>query len=465
MKLDSSKLSSILKFNKIYLDENVESKLCSFIKNTLNTKNVLSFYLLTKLFKLTSFSKTTFSYIERSFTMIAESKDFVELDFIRVVKILRSSELLISSELEVYDSANTWLSYNLTERSKFAKELLLTVRFPLLSDATLNYLLYRSSSFSEITECYELFKKISESKEVVFQDKSSIYYKTRYCNQDMFDILLCGGFDTSRSRKVVGKVRQLDVKIFNAKVLPPMIMNRQYSSAVCVKGEVYIFGGLDENHTWISSVEKYSPFTKTWNKVADIHDERSWYCVCAFMSKVFVIGGHKKSTVTNSCLQFDTRDYSWKEVAGMNEARKRLACAVFEERIVVSGGSDNNFRKFNSVESYDVAADKFTPMPNMIGRRMGHNLVAVKNKLFVIGGNRFGNYEVFDSINNKFVLLQSRISFRCNKALSIGTKIYIFQAYKSFVVSCDVDEDEWSIKSSEATENISCFSCVRVPIY
>ena len=38
----------------------------------------------------------------------------------------------------------------------------------------------------------------------------------------------------------------------------------------------------------------------------------------------------------------------------MNEARLFEACAVFEERIVVSGGRSNNGHDLVSVESYDV---------------------------------------------------------------------------------------------------------------
>lgn len=41
---------------------------------------------------------------------------------------------------------------------------------------------------------------------------------------------------------------------------------------------------------------------------------------------------------TNSGLHFDKNNYSWKELVKMNEARSSAACAVFEERVVVSGG-------------------------------------------------------------------------------------------------------------------------------
>ena len=469
MELDVITLSSMLKLNVVFLYESIENKLCNFIKNKLNVQNSLTFYLLTKYFKLSSLIKTTFSYIERSFTMIVETKSFLELDVINIFKIFRSSNLLITSELEVFDSADKWLSYNIKERSKFAKDLLLTIRFPLLSECTLKYLLEKSSSFIDIKGCYKLLQEISERKGIVFQNKSSNYYKSRFCSQDMFDIYVCGGFD--KNAKAVGKVRQIHVNTFkNIEYFPSMMKDRTGSQAVCVNGEVYVFAGWNDSFKCINSVEKYSRSTKTWNIISSTYDKRQNFCACSFMSTVFVIGGNTDNTATNSCLRFDTKDCSWKEVAGMNEARTYAACAVFEERIVVCGGFGNrlrnNLRDFNSVESYDVTADAWTPMPNMIEPRMGHSLVAVVDKLFVLGGYKTdGACEVFERISNKFVNLKSVISFSSDQAFAIGTKIYILQGKKSFIVTYDFDKDEWSKEPSDATENIDAFSCAKLPVY
>ena len=184
------------------------------------------------------------------------------------------------------------------------------------------------------------------------------------------------------------------------------------------------------------------------------------------MDKVFIIGGTKQGARTDSCSQFDTKDYKWKEVARMKQAREYVACAVFERRLVVSGGWDNNLYDLNSVESYDVSADTWSPMPNMLERREEHSLIVNRNKLFAMGGYfTRGSYEVFESISNKFVSLRSPYSFGSNRALSIGSKLFIFQKRKSFVLSYDVDEDEWSEEPCKATKNIHGHCCVKLPIY
>ena len=80
-------------------------------------------------------------YTERCFPIVIETKNFFHLDFNLVVKILASSELNIHSEVEVLNAAINWLKHNIEERNKYAKQLLLKVRLPLLSEHALKYVL------------------------------------------------------------------------------------------------------------------------------------------------------------------------------------------------------------------------------------------------------------------------------------------------------------------------------------
>ena len=61
-----------------------------------------------------------------------------------------------------------------------------------------------------------------------------------------------------------------------------------------------------------------------------------------------------------------------------------------------------NYRNvLSSVEVYDHIADTWANMPNMIDHRCNHNLVAMGDKLFVIGHT----CEVYDGSADKFVLM------------------------------------------------------------
>ena len=64
---------------------------------------------------------------------------------------------------------------------------------------------------------------------------------------------------------------------------------------------------------------------------------------------------------------------------------------------------------------------------------------------------------------NKFVAIKSLPTTKLNQAISIGSKIFAFQHDSKSIFCYDVDEDEWTKESCEATKNIEYFSCVKLP--
>ena len=163
-----------------------------------------------------------------------------------------------------------------------------------------------------------------------------------------------------------------------------MLAPRLGFKVVCVKDELYVFGGQGYDNILEMVVGKYSFTSNEWTEVGRMYDDRKFFCICSFMKKILIIGGMVGIGIgrTNSCLNFDTNNNRWNKLAEMNEARSSAACAVFKERIVVAGGLSTN--RLNTVESYDVLPNKWSTMPKMNSGKYIHNLVVVKNKLFVI---------------------------------------------------------------------------------
>ena len=94
-----------------------------------------------------------------------------------------------------------------------------------------------------------------------------------------------------------------------------------------------------------------------------------------------------------------------------NERSKlNAACAVFEGNVVVAGGWDKGFNKLGSVAIYDVIADKWWSMPNMVSGKSGHSSVVLQNKLYVIGAVDVA-CEVYNKTSKKFV--EKRVRRKC----------------------------------------------------
>ena len=98
-------------FNQIKLNKDVETKIYNHIKTLITPQNVATYYHLSKLFSLNNLSEETKAYINCWFTTIAENKNFLELDIKLVKKVLLSSDLHITSEIEVFTAAGGWIRH------------------------------------------------------------------------------------------------------------------------------------------------------------------------------------------------------------------------------------------------------------------------------------------------------------------------------------------------------------------
>ena len=86
-------------------------------------------------------------------------------------------------------------------------------------------------SFIKNNQCVDILKEILVSKGNYFQNKSSNCYKSRYCNQNNFKVIIVGD---NMTNILNGDVNQIDgSNLRNVKVLPAMIQERRSSQEVC----------------------------------------------------------------------------------------------------------------------------------------------------------------------------------------------------------------------------------------
>ena len=443
------------------LNDDLENEIHTNVKDKCNVNNAVILYYLSHIFKLKSLPKISLKCIERCFQAIADTNNFQELYYILVNKILSSDELNIDSELEVLSAVESWISYNIKERSKHSKDLLLKIRFHLLSDHALKKTVNKSFFSNNERVCY-----IKRTLENNLQLKSNDFLcKPRHCNQNNFNIVFCGSFRTNNKRvKGLYGINANSLKYKNIISSQPYY-RKTAEHLFCIKDKIYILNRYFYESKVILSVDKYLETTKRWEKLADVDKNRHFYCACSFMNNIYVIGGKLKS-LTNSCIKFDTKDESWTEIASIKERRKSPACSVYEGRIVVSGGYDNG--ELNTVETYDHVADTWTNMPEMINRRFNHKSVAFKNKLFFLMGSS-QNCEMYDSICNKFSLLKLPQTYLSSYliapigAILVKNTILVFSNKTENVLVYDIKKEKWYIEKLKTTLNFERICYAKFP--
>ena len=115
------------------------------------------------------------------------------------------------------------------------------------------------------------------------------FNERRFCSQNKFNILLCGGYDCWDLNEVQRNILSIDLKNLNNVKSIRTINGRRRSVAVCIKDEVYLFGGQNVDYCRIMSIERYSSSFNTLRKVADMYDRREDYCACSFMDYIYFL--------------------------------------------------------------------------------------------------------------------------------------------------------------------------------
>ena len=448
--------------NNVLLSKELETKVCVYLKRKTNVRSVIMYYQLTSWIYLPNFVEFSKCYIWRCFLMVAETQQFLEVDYKYLSQIISSSELNITSELEVFKAAENWISYKRIDRSKYAKELLLKVRLPLLSDHTLDFLLSTDSFFLNNEECVVLMKEILKNKNV-YRNSLESGCNTRYCNHKMFDVFELRNGESTQLVQYDTNKNNLDCVINFSNIRVEV----NYFRPIFYNGTFYVFCFIEKCSKYKMSVRRYSSENSSWEHVAEYSNNRvKQFCVCGFMGKLYSIGGMFTTdsgySIINTCVQFDPIKDEIQEVKPMNRPRYLAACAVFEGRVVVSGGFSTH-----TAEVYDHVADKWSYMPGMTRERCGHGLVVVRNKLFAVGGG-VNSCEVFDSRSKKFVLVSSPPPAYFNfetiaGAVSKGNKVIIFRHFSKKVACYDLDKEQWSKEKYESDSIRTIHDCVKFP--
>ena len=267
----------------------------------------------------------------------------------------------------------------------------------------------------------------------MLNERTSVLYQTRYCAQKDFSIAVC----MNKSLKIIES---------------PFSLNDYGSSnqlcALYTHNSKVVTGGSDLyfiSNSWPScTFKKYPKSSKTFNILPPLLDERDDFHVCSFMQKIFVVGGYvtnERSSFRMSgyCVCYDKKRNKWAYIASMIETKINVSCAVFDGKLVVTGGrikkeDDAVLTSVKSVEAYNFHENKWTQLPDMLNERCFHSAVSIGNKLFVIGGRNSTTCEMFDSETNKFAYVKDvqhienigRFQLHFH-AVTLGNNIYVFK--------------------------------------
>ena len=138
----------------------------------------------------------------------------------------------------------------------------------------------------------------------MFNEKTSVLYQTRYCDQEDFSIAV-------RTYRITFSWDSYDQI--------GLVTNRRYDSKLFTCGsDLFMI-----SKTMGSCIfEKYSESCGKKIVLPSLLDKRSEFCVCSFMQKIYVIGGQSilKGShyfTISSCICYETETKKWSFITSM----------------------------------------------------------------------------------------------------------------------------------------------------
>ena len=298
-----------------------------------------------------------------------------------------------------------------------------------------------------------------------------VLYNNRYCNQDDFNILICGGRNHGKPVRNCFLINPFNFS--KTKELPSMLEPRYYCQTVAISSDLFVAGGYSSDGK-SNSIEMFSYKNKAWKNIDFPLNKLYKFCVCSFNKMLYIIGSGIIEDIvqkyTCCCSVYDVKTGKWSQKAETNAVRTNSSsCTVFEGKIVVTGGIYSCY----SVEAYDHHKSRWSYLPPMIEKRRWHASVSMGNKLFVIGGKKSLSCELFSSRSRKFVYLKHSLNIQVFhksflRSVCIGDKIVVCVMSKyglgTKICTYDVCKQKWLYCDSKFSTKYTAISCTKNPM-
>ncbi|VDM02254.1 unnamed protein product, partial [Schistocephalus solidus] len=418
---------------------------------SLTAENLAPTWAFASSLKIESLMETCIHLMQTQFKSFVCTDLFVNLPADTVLSLLRSDDLTVDSEEEVFAAISNWAgpgTEDVNERLKVhAPMMLREVRWLQTTAEFRNRLMESHPMFQNNFGCSRLMNLVVQWMNCADKDKLSCPFNRNRRPPQTFLIFgadknqkgwLVLSFDSDLQREervadmiwhhnatysVVGgsifeiggdystTVEEFLTKERRWRQRAPLTVGRSMHAAAVMKVEaeggekalIGVFGG--RKRTYLSSCEVYDVSQDRWSKLPDLRTKRCGTAAASLPgdSRVFVFGGCNDSgrlaSVDVCRLRGDwqekmtsagTADFWW-PAARMRTARSGHAATPFRGKILIAGGNDGQ-KDLNTVEMFsppDVTCPRgqWTKLAPMKETRRDFCLLTSPDAVFALGGN------------------------------------------------------------------------------
>ena len=270
----------------------VRDACCDFMKHQLDSSNCLGIRLFADTHGCPELRNAADTFAQQHYLDVVESSEFLELNADELSGLLKSEDLNVQSEEQVFESVMKWAKYDAANRKHDLHDVLKHVRLPLLERS---FLVSRVSGEPLVRQNEACRDLVDEAKDYLLLPEQ------------------------------------------RAQLQGPRTVPRRPMRSDDV---LFAVGGWCSGDA-ISLVEKYNPQTDEWKVVATMSKRRCGVGVAVVEDFLYSIGGHDGSSYLNSVERYDHKTNQWSSnVAPTSSCRTSIGVGVLDEKIYAVGGQD-----------------------------------------------------------------------------------------------------------------------------
>ncbi|XP_077294579.1 kelch-like protein 7 isoform X2 [Arctopsyche grandis] len=329
-----------------------------------------------------------------NFETLHKTQGFLNLPLFNLMEILKSNDLIVSSEESVFNAVKLWVNHDDANRKSDLALLMRSVRLSLLS---MEFIVNEVMTFCH--SCAECMTTIRQ--EIINKnDKSFIPRETPRKKIKGYKMALVGGnhLNTANTIDIFDGLK-------NSWTLSKNIgINKKWFASVLVGDWIFIIGGEDSSGQSVTSVEYIDLKSGEKKPLKPLNQARLWFSAVTLRrgssTDVYAIGGYGGGRLS-SVERWSSNTGDWEtNVAPLLVAVSNQSASVIADKIYITGGRTSELISSNKVQMYSVETNSWTYRAQMIQGRHGHSSVAFKGKLYVAGGYDWETSSRLDSVEH-----------------------------------------------------------------
>ncbi|XP_054847800.1 kelch-like protein 40 [Eublepharis macularius] len=170
--------------------------------------------------------------------------------------------------------------------------------------------------------------------------------------------------------------------------MPPLPSPRCLFGLGEAENSIFVIGGkeLKEGEQTLDSVMCYDRLSFKWGEADPLPYAVYGHSVVSHNNLIYIIGGKgNDKKCLNNLSVYNFSKFEWKELAPMKTARSLFGATIHNGKIYVAAGvTDSGLT--NSVEVYDIAANRWEDFTEFPQERSSVSLVSLAGTLYLIGG-------------------------------------------------------------------------------